>query len=110
MLYFLISSSFNPNCFRADNMIFFLLTVQWGWPKFSLTMTLAMLPALFVSIVESVGNYYTCANIASEYIILYNIYSFIYFITTQTEAQYKKVRHNDKIIYILYTYKIYTNT
>uniref|UniRef100_A0A2S2QYL4 Solute carrier family 23 member 1 n=1 Tax=Sipha flava TaxID=143950 RepID=A0A2S2QYL4_9HEMI len=38
---------------------------QWGWPKFSLTSIMAMLPALFISIVESVGNFYTCAKIAN---------------------------------------------
>lgn len=35
---------------------------QWGWPMFNLTSILAMLPALFANIVESVANYYTCAR------------------------------------------------
>lgn len=47
--------------------------VQWGWPTVNLTSILAMLPALFANIVESVANYYTCARFASEYIILYDI-------------------------------------
>lgn len=34
---------------------------------FDLTYIMAMLPALFISIVESVGNYYTCAKISSKY-------------------------------------------
>lgn len=38
---------------------------QWGWPTVSLTSILAMLPALFVNIVESVANYYTCARFAN---------------------------------------------
>ncbi|CAH1713111.1 solute carrier family 23 member 1-like isoform X3 [Aphis gossypii] len=35
---------------------------QWGRPTFSLTSVLTMLPALFVNVVESVANYYTCAR------------------------------------------------
>lgn len=51
------------------------LIVQWGRPTFSLTSVLTMLPALFVNVVESVANYYTCARFSSEYmkILLLNI-------------------------------------
>ncbi|XP_015367235.1 PREDICTED: solute carrier family 23 member 2-like [Diuraphis noxia] len=38
---------------------------QWGWPTVNLTSILAMLPALFVNIVESVANYYTCARFSN---------------------------------------------
>ncbi|XP_025208923.1 solute carrier family 23 member 2-like [Melanaphis sacchari] len=38
---------------------------QWGWPTFSLTSVLFMLPALFANIVESVANYYTCARFSN---------------------------------------------
>ncbi|VVC37374.1 Xanthine/uracil/vitamin C permease [Cinara cedri] len=37
---------------------------QWGPPIFQMNIILAMLPALLTSIVESVGNYYTCSKFA----------------------------------------------
>ncbi|XP_050428460.1 solute carrier family 23 member 1-like isoform X2 [Adelges cooleyi] len=38
---------------------------QWGLPLFSMRSIIALLPALFTSIVESIGNYYTCARFAN---------------------------------------------
>ncbi|XP_060838870.1 solute carrier family 23 member 2-like isoform X2 [Rhopalosiphum padi] len=38
---------------------------QWGRPTFSLTSVLAMLPAIFANIVQSVANYYTCARFSN---------------------------------------------
>ncbi|KAK6622257.1 hypothetical protein RUM44_002064 [Polyplax serrata] len=39
---------------------------QWGWPTFTTSSTLAMLAAVIVGIIESVGDYYACAKICGQ--------------------------------------------
>ena len=42
--------------------IFFLFSVQWGWPTFSVSAIMGMLAAVIASTVESIGDYYACAR------------------------------------------------
>ncbi|KAG8578152.1 hypothetical protein GDO81_010399 [Engystomops pustulosus] len=37
---------------------------QWGWPTVSLSSVLGMLSGILASIIESVGDYYTCAKLS----------------------------------------------
>ena len=39
-------------------------SVQWGWPTFSAAPIFGMMGAVIASVVESLGDYYSCARLS----------------------------------------------
>ena len=48
------------------NMSGLCLIVQWGWPTVSIGAVLGLLCGVMTSTIESLGDYYACASIASK--------------------------------------------